>query len=271
MKLKTEKNNETIYFNIKNNFMKSAICLILLLSISLNMRSQCAGEEKLTCGGDWAGIDYIFFCPTYTFAFNGDTSKQWNILNNKIDIYQIKNKIFPVKAKIEAQILNYSGKKFFNDLNFVSVDVVFPDSVEKFSNRVPSIIMDKCKAKYFFYYKFIPIENVHYNIGIAVSEQGEILNKFDFSAKKDYKMIDKKLTICDVLEIAKKYEEQIYPIESIKLHYNEKDKKFYWLVRQGLKEYTKGTHYLNELLIDASNRKHVEIKQSNLIRDVIID
>ena len=249
--------------------MKSAICLMLFLFISLNMHSQCAGEEKLTYGGDWVGIDYVFRCPSYSFAFNGNTSKQWNILNNKIDIYQIKDEIFPVKAKVETQILNYAGKKFFNDLNFVSVEVVFPDSIEKFSHRVPYVIMDKCRVKYFFRYRFTPIENVHYHIGIAVNEQGEILNKFNFPAKKDYKKIDKTVSICDILEIAKKYAEQIYPIEKIKLHYSEKDKKFYWLITQGIKEYTEGVHYLNELLIDASNRKKVKVIENAQMTDIL--
>ena len=247
-----------LFAAIQGKSIKNAICLTLFLSISLNMRSQCSGTEKLTYGGDWDSYDYIFFCPAYSFVFNGDTAKQWNILK-KIDIYQIKDEIFPVKAKLEAQIINYAGKKFFNDLNFVSVKVTYLDSIERFSRRVPYVIMDKCKAKYFFNYKFIPIENVHYNIGIAVNEQGEILNKFYFPAKKDYKKIDKKLTICDIIEIAKKYAEQIEPIDYIKLHYEEKDKKFYWLVRQGMKELKGGMYYHNELLIDASNRKKVKV------------
>jgi hypothetical protein len=233
------------------------------------MRSQCVGEEKLTYGGDWSNYRYTYFCPTYEFAFDGDTSKQWNILNDDIDIYQVKDEIFPIKAKIELQILNYSGKQFFDDLNFVSVQIVFPDSIEKFSGKMPSVRMDSCRAKYFFYYKFIPIENVHYNIGIAVNEQGEILNKFDFPAKKDYKNIDKKMTICDILEIAKKYKEQIEPIEDIKLHYNEKEKKFYWLVSQGIKERKEGIHYYNELLIDASNRKQVKVVKSDFFRMLV--
>ena len=250
--------------NLQGKFMKSTICLMFLLSISLNMRSQCAGEEKLTYGGEWDG--YTFFCPAYRFAFNGDTAKQWSILN-KNDIYKIKDEIFPVKAKLEAQILNYAGKKFFNDLVFVSVEVTFIDSIEKFSGRVPYVIMDKCKAKYFFCYKFIHIENVHYNIGIAVNEQGEILNKLDFPAKKDYKKIDKKLTVCKVLEIAKEYAEQIEPIESIKLHYNEKEKKFYWLVTQVVGKGDDSEY--NQLLIDASNKKHIEIKQRGFVRDIL--
>lgn len=175
--------------------MKSTICLILLFTLSLNMRSQCLGEEKLTYGGDWAGIDYIFRCPSYTFAFNGDTAKQWSILNDPIDIYQIKDYIFPIKANLESQILKFSGKEFFDDLTFVSVEVVYPDSIKKFSGRMPSVNMDECKTKYFFSYDFTPIKNVHYHIGIAVNEQGKILNKFNFPAKKHYKMIDKELTI----------------------------------------------------------------------------
>ena len=253
-----------LFATVQGKSIKSTICLMLLLSISLNMRSQCAGEEKLTYGGEWGQVfyDYTFFCPAYKFAFNGDTAKQWSTLNNN-DIYKIKDEIFPVKAKLEAQILNYAGKEFFNDLVFVSVEVVFLDSIEKFSRNPPRVIMDKCRAKYVFGYKFIPIENVHYNIGIAVNEQGEILNKLDFPAKKDYKKIDKKMTVCKVLEIAKRYAEQIEPIESIKLHYNEKEKKFYWLVKQGLKEKKEGIYFLNELLIDASNKKRIQIKQSD--------
>lgn len=248
--------------------MKNTICLILLLILSFNAHSQCVGEEKLTYGGDWDFYQYIFFCPTYDFAFDGDTARQWSILN-PIDINQIKDEIFPIKSKIESQILDFSGKEFFEDLNFVNVEVAFPDSIDKFSGRMPSVIMDSCRAKYFFYYKFIPIENVHYNIGIAVNEQGEILNSFNFPAKKDYKIIDKEMTICEILEITKKYKKQIEPIEDIKLHYNEKDKKFYWLVSQGIKERKEGIHYYNELLIDASNTKQVIVVKSDFFRMII--
>ena len=249
--------------------MKSTICLLLLFTLSLNIRSQCLDEEKLTYGGDWAGIDYIFFCPSYTFAFNGDTVKQWNILNDPIDIYQIKDEIFPIKANLEAQILKFSGKKFFDDLTFVSVEVVYPDSIEKFSNRMPSCNLDSCRTKYFFSYDFIPIENVHYHIGIAVNEYGKILNKFNFPAKKHYKMIDKGLTICDILEVAKKYKTQIEPIEDIKLRYNEKEKKFYLVVSQGVKERKEGIYQCNELLIDASNKKQVKVVKSAFLTSIV--
>lgn len=250
--------------------MKNTICLTLLFIVSLNIHSQCVDEEKLTYGGDWIGYDYIFFCPTYNFAFNGDTAKQWNIMLT-IDIYQIKDEIFPIKTNVESQILNFSGKEFFDDLNFISVEVVFLDSLENFSGRMPSVIPDKCRAKYFFYYKFIPIENVHYKIGIAVNEQGEILNKFDFPAKEDYKMIDKSITICDILEIAKEYKTQIEPIEDIKLDYNEKERMFYWIVTQGLKEEEKeeGIYPYNKLLIDASNRKQVKVVESDFFRMIV--
>jgi hypothetical protein len=239
------------------------------LTISWNIHSQCVGAEKLTYGGDWDFYDYVFFCPTYNFAFEGDTAKEWNILNDPIDIYQVKDEIFPIKENIETKILNYAGKKFFDDLHFYSVEIVFPDSIEKFSGRMPSVIMDSCKTKYFFYYKFIPIENVYYNIGIAVNEQGKILNKLNFPAKKDYKIIDREVTICNILEIAKKYKEQIEPIENIKLHYDGKEKKFYWLVSQGIKEQKEGIHYYNELWIDASDKKQVKVIKSDFFRMII--
>ena len=249
--------------------MKNTICLLLLFSISFTMHSQCMGEEKLTYGGDWNNYHYTYVCPTYEFAFNGDTAKQWNVLNDPIDIYQIKDEIFPIKTNVESQILNFSGSNFFDDLYFVSVQVVFPDSIERFSGRMPSCNLDRCNAKYFFYYNFIPIENVHYHIGIAVNEQGEILNGFNFPAKEDYKMIDKKMTICDILEIVKDYATQIEPIEDIKLHYNEKERRFYWLVSQGLKDLKEGTYSYNELLIDASNRKQVKVVESDFVRTIV--
>lgn len=158
--------------------MKATTTLFMTLFFSLNVHSQCIEKNKISYGGDFDNYKYTYFCPTYKFAFGGDTSKTWNNLNDHIDINQIASQIFPIKKKVEKQILKYAGQDFLQDLKFLSVQIVYPDSIEKFANRMPFCNLDSCRAKYFFNYNYSPIENANYHIGIAVNDNLEIVNKF---------------------------------------------------------------------------------------------
>lgn len=174
---------------------KIALILFYLISF-LNSFSQCINEDKISSGGDWDNYHFTYFCPTYEFSFGGDTSKTWNVVNDEIDINQISNSVFPIKQKVEVAILKYAGKRFFKKLKFISVEVVYPDSIEKFSGRSPFCNLDSCRSKYFFYYSYSPVEKADYHIGIAANEYGEIQNRFDFPGEKNFRTIDSTLTIC---------------------------------------------------------------------------
>lgn len=245
--------------------MRKAVIILTILIFSLNSFSQCIEKNKISYGGDWSNYKYTYFCPTYEFAFGGDTSKTWNTLNGHIDINQILSQILPVKEKVERKILNYSGQEFLQDLKFISVQIVYPDSIDKFSGRMPFCCLDSCRVKYFFYYNYSPIENANYHIGIAVNDFLEIVNEFNFPAKKDFTPIDKKLTVCKLINISKRYKEQIEPIEKIKLDFDKESKSFVWIISQGLINMKEGINKYNEMIINASNSKKIEFKEREVM------
>ncbi|WP_281616488.1 hypothetical protein [Flammeovirga sp. SubArs3] len=244
--------------------MRTTAIILILLIFSLNSFSQCLEQNKISYGGNWNNYNYTYFCPIYTFSFGGDTSKTWNILN-PIDINKISSQILPIKKEVERQILSYSGKEFLQDLNFLSVEIVYPDSINKFSCRRPQYNIDRCKAKYFFYYNYSPIENANYHIGIALNDSLEIVNELILPSKKEFRQIDKELTICKLINLSKRYKNQIEPIEKIKFEYDVKTKRFVWILSQGLIDKKEGINKYNEMIINASDSEKIEFRVSNVI------
>jgi len=233
--------------------MKTLILTFILFFCVFIVYAQCIDKEKITYGGDWSDYDYTYFCPTYNFSYDGNKSKEWNDIDDPIDINQVGKQVFPLKKHIESLIIRYAGMSFFNKLKFSSVLIVYPDSLEKFADRMPTCCMDSCRAKYFFYYLFSPIKEAKYNIGIAVSKDWKIVNKFNFPSKKDYRVVDTSITICRVVKIAETFKNKILPIDNIRLDYDSKDKKFYWIVKQEVFQSSrnppKSSVYLRSLLV----------------------
>lgn len=108
--------------------MKKLIAIILI-SFSCNAQEKCIENENIGLGGDFNSIDYTFGCPTYSFSFIGDKSKEWNIMNNPIGINQVADEVLPIKSRLENKIKEYTGEKFFSKLEFYSVQISYPDSI----------------------------------------------------------------------------------------------------------------------------------------------
>lgn len=83
--------------------------------------SQCIDRDKITYGGDWGFTDYIHRCPTYSFAYGGDTSRNWNVLNDPIDIFQAPENILKLKKYVDKEIKEFSGEFFFQKLNLMKL------------------------------------------------------------------------------------------------------------------------------------------------------
>jgi len=222
----------------------------IVLSV-FTLNAQCISSDKIKYGGVWSGVDYIFYCPTYEFAFNGDNSKDWNKAMGPIDINFVGSQIFPLKGKIELIIKGFAGNEFYRNITFSSVDIVYPDSLENFKDSSPSCDMKKCKAKYFLNYVYSPMKDAKYIFGIAVSKDWKILNKFNFPSKKYFQAVDTSLSICRIVKIAESFKNKILPIQSIRFDFDPKDNKFYWIVEQEALE--DGNQVLHDLYIDASN------------------
>ncbi len=227
--------------------------------------AQCVEREKISYGGEYGFVDFIHLCPTYNFSYEGDTSKDWNVLTDPININQAPKKVLIFKNQIEKNIRDYSGDDFYSKLHFNSVEVVYENKLKKFkkSGR-QNVTLKYCKAKYFYYYK-LKIDTLStYLIGVALNKKGKIISKFHFPDKQNYAPIN--TNYCKLIEIAKKSQPQIEPIEDIKLAYDEKTKRFYWQITQEIVNSKEGINYFNQVIIDASDLT----KTKNIIGNVNI-
>lgn len=73
------------------------------------------------------------------------------------------------------------------------------------------------------------------------------------------------MTICKLIDISKKFKEQIEPIDEIKFDYDSESKSFIWIIRQAIVNEKEGLNKINELIINASNSEMIEIKESGVI------
>jgi len=234
--------------------MRFYATILIFLLTHLTIIAQCIDKEKITYGGDYGFVDYIHRCPTYNFAYGGDTLRNWNMFGDPIDIIQAPKNLMDLKKKVEMQIKKYAGTKFFSKVKFKSVDVVYADKLKSFkAHGQLGVTLKFCKAKYFFYYEFKPDTIATYHIGIALDNSGKIISKFHFPSKENYQPIDTSFTYCRLIEIARKSQHDIDPIAEIKFEYNEKEKKFYWLISQDILNKKEGLNYMNEVIIDAAD------------------
>ncbi|MGS0748975.1 hypothetical protein [Halpernia sp. GG3] len=233
---------------------KTIILIFLILLLHITSFAQCIDKEKVVSGGEYNFSEFIHRCPTYSFAYNGDKSKNWNVLNDPIDISQAPENVLLYKNKIENKIIEYSGKDFFDKIKFNSVEVVYKDKLNLFkkSGRL-DVTLKYCKAKYFYYYELkIDILSGYY-IGIALDKKGNILNDFNFPPKEKYIPIDTNFSYCKLIEIARKSQPEIDPIESISLEFDETDNRFFWRITQEMLNKKQGINKYNIVDIDAAD------------------
>ena len=242
--------------------------VIFLIIIQLRSFSQCIDSNKITYGGDWGYTDYIHRCPTYSFAYGGDTSKSWNVLTDPIDIFQAPKTVRRLKLYVDGKIKEYAGDKFYSKVKFDEVEVVYPNRLKEFldSGR-QDVTLKYCKAKYLFYYDFYPDSLTPYHIGVAVNSTGKIISPFKFPSKKRYKHIDTTFTYCKLISIAKKVRSNIEAIEEIQFQFDDKNKLFYWLIVEKIKNEKQGLNYSYQVVIDAADLTKTKLTK----REVYID
>jgi len=244
------------------------ILTTIFLLIHLVFFAQCIERKKISYGGDYGFVDFIHLCPTYNFAFGGDTSKNWNVLTAPIDISQAPKEVLLFKDDIEKKIIEYSGNDFFEKIKFNSVEVVYKNKLKEFkkSGR-QDVTLKYCKAKYFYYYEFKIDSLSSYHIGIALNDKGKIISKFSFPSKDNYVPVDSSFNYCKLIQIAKKSQPLIEPIKDIKLDYDEELKRFYWQITQEIVNIKEGKNNFNQVIIDASDLN----KTKNIIGETYIN
>lgn len=240
--------------------MTKTLLLLFLIVNQTSSFSQCIDKDKITYGGDWSYTDYIHRCPTYSFAYGGDTSKSWNVLTDPIDIFQAPEIVRQLKKQVDSRIKDYAGDMFFSKVHFNEVEVVYPNKLRVFLERGrQDVTLKYCKAKYLFYYDFMPDSLMPYHIGVAVNAAGNIISQFMFPSKKDYKPIDTTFTYCQLIETAKKVKTDIEPVREIQFQYDNTTKRFYWLVIQEINNEKQGLNYFYQVEIDAADLKKAKL------------
>ena len=136
---------------------------------------------------------------------------------------------------------------------FNEVGVVLPNKLKAFRESDDDVTLKYCKAKYLFYYDFIFNSLMQYHIGVALNASGKIISPFTFPSKKEYKAIDTTFNYCRLIEIASKVRKDIKPIKEIQITFNNKTKRFYWLIIQEIKKQKEEINYFYEVEIDATN------------------
>lgn len=242
-----------------------SLFILTLCTTQFTAFSQCIDREKITYGGDWGFVDFIHRCPTYNFTFGGDTSKNWNVLDDPIDIMQAPAKVLIFKKYVDNKIKEFAGDKFYSKVTFNSVEVVYADRLKAFidSGR-QDVTLKYCKAKYFFYYEFKPDTIATFHIGIALDNAGKIISKFNFPSKDNYKTIDTNYSYCKLIDIARKVQPNIDPIKQINVEFDTKTKRFYWLISQDIVNSKEGVNYFNQVYIDAADLSKTKTSKASV-------
>jgi len=227
-----------------------------VFSISgLTAFSQCIDKQKIGFSGDWNSNDVMHLCPIYSFAFNGDTSKNWHLFisSHYTDITQAPVKIFALKDSVDKQIKSFAGDSFYSKVHFSFVDIVYPEKLQAYKDSGLTPSLKYCKAKYVFYYQFNPDTNTIFHFRIALDKYGKIISKFDFPSKENYKNFDTSFSYCKIIDRAREVQKNIDPIREVTLEYNDKMKRFCWSISQDLINLKYGVGSYNRVYIDASD------------------
>lgn len=242
------------------------ITLLLSIIYKSSVFAQCINRKKINWSDDGLFYNYGYLCPAYFFSFGGDTSKKWNIGFENIDIQQAPANALKFKQKVDQAIKDYAGKDFFKTLKFNNVEVSYPERLKFFKDSGAVLVtLAHYKCSYTYNYSFEPDSLTGYNICIGVTSSGQIITPFIFPSKRFYKPINKSFTYCQLIEIAKKAQKNIEPIDRISFNYDKKKKLFYWTISQEVVSVHEGSNNINEVIIDAANFNKVLTKRSTVL------
>ena len=243
--------------------------LLIIVSLSITYASfafsQCIDRTKIDWSRDGLFYDYGYLCPAYFFSFGGDTSKKWNIGFENIDIRQEPANVLKFKQKVDKTIKNYSGENFFRNLKFNNVEVCYPERLKFFKDSGAVLAtLAHYKCPYTYSYSFQPDTLTGYNICVGVTSSGQITTPLIFPSKHYYKPINKSFTYCTLIEIARKVQKNIDPIDKISFDYDRKKKIFYWRISQAVVNIHEGSNKINEVIIDAADFNKVRTIKSTV-------
>lgn len=218
--------------------------------------SQCANYDKLKVGGDYNSSVYIDACPTYKFSMEAQKSDTGYFYLDRPQ-QLVPKVVVQIQENLEKKLEDLIGEDFASKLAYKGVAISYFDSIKKLESRFPVVDLASCKTKYFFYYEFVPIDDVKFCVGIALDDNQKIISDLPFPVEEDKLRIDPELTVCKVLEIAKNSKTPIEPIDFVSFEFDPTKREFFWVVRQKIVKPKKGNNEYNQILIEA--RDHTQV------------
>jgi hypothetical protein len=228
-----------------SNYLSQMNYLFVVLCglFSISSFSQC--DRKLLTG-TFATIPFTLRCPAYQYSFSPhNTTEVLDILDHN-DINLVKTEFLAVEARIKDHVLKNTNAYFLEHLNFYTLEIVDLDRVDDFKNKVPTMDLRQCLAKYAMHYYFEPLKNVKYCVGFALDEKMNIISTDNFPKGKVKPF--QSTTVCALYDLGETYLN--FPTTDLALIiYNN---AFYWSLLEK-SDYEPGENKRQRVLINAAD------------------
>jgi hypothetical protein len=245
---------------------KLFIVLVLSAIYSPACLAQCIDRKKIDWSNDGLFYDYGYLCPAYFFSFNGDTAKKWNTRFENINIGQAPGNVLRFKHTVDQAITKHAGVEFFKNLKFNNAEVCYPGRLKLFKDSGMTLAtLAHYKCRYVYNYSLDADSVTGYNINVGVTSYGKIVTPLIIPSKRNYKPIIKTFTYCQLIEIAKKAQKNIIPVDRISFKYDKKKQQFYWLISEEIVSPHEGRNDINVVYIDASDFNRVTAVKSSVL------
>lgn len=253
------------------------ILSVFLLLVQFNASAQCAIDKSTITNNSWRTTvhhaRYIGNAPSYVFAFGGDTATNWNVFRKPIDIKQMPEKASVYKKMVEDSIIQYSGKAFFNDLKFISAEIVYPEKIDYFRQHGRNDILQMYTATYLYTYRMAVDSLAYVDFEMPVNANGNLMDVMFIPNKSTYKRIVKKVDYCKLLKTAGKVAKDILPVNEISFEYDAKLKTFNWIItnKPNIVHMQSGKYPMRKVTINAADLTKAEpgFSTYEVIADVV--
>ena len=227
---------------------------LLLLLFYINIYSQ---DSKIVLTGTFENVRHILSCPSFSYSFNNsEINDSLDILNDN-NIELVMDEYLKVSSTVKDYVLSKTNTYFQDNLEFYSLEIVRPDRLDDFVNRVPKVDGSRCHIKYSIDYYFTPIKNLKYCVGFALDKNLNIITPDNFP----YGEIPpfEETTLLELESLASSYlNKKVEDLELIVVA-----NKFFWRLKESF-NYEQGKNIIKEILIDTSNLKSYTIKESEI-------
>ncbi|MCD8742584.1 hypothetical protein LT679_18380 [Mucilaginibacter roseus] len=255
--------------------MKIWLLFTLVALYGFKASAQCAIDKSIITNNSWRTTvhhaRYIGNAPSYVFAAGGDTAANWNVLRKPIDIKQIPEKALVYKKRVEDSIISYSGKAFFNDLRFISAEVVYPDRVEHFRQHGRPDILQMYTATYLYTYRTEVDSLAYVDFEFPVNGNGDLMDWLIIPQKGKYRPVIKKVDYCKLIKVAGNAANDLFPVGEISFEYDMNLKNFNWIIthKSSVVQTESGKYSIRNVRVDAADLG--QVTPGFTTQEVIVD